>query len=136
VLAVRNEYITHYQIIKKMNFLAVFIGGGLGSLTRYGISLGFQRAGVLQFPLATLISNTLACVIMGVALYYFKQKTIQVEWISLVVLTGFCGGFSTFSTFSYETFQLMQQGAYAWAITNVLLSVFLGLGSMWMLLKN
>lgn len=119
-----------------MNFLAVFIGGGLGSLTRYGISLGFQRAGVLQFPIATLISNTLACVIMGLALYYFKQKTIQEEWISLVVLTGFCGGFSTFSTFSYETFQLMQQGAYAWAITNVLLSVFLGLGSMWMLLKN
>ena len=119
-----------------MNFVAIFIGGGIGSLLRYSISLLFQKFSLTQFPFATLLSNLLACLFMGFALYYFKQKAIQTEWLNLFLLTGFCGGFSTFSTFSFETFQLFQQGAVFYAILNVVLSVILGLVIMYFILKN
>ncbi len=108
-------------------YWAIFIGGGLGSLSRYGfsrlITSNFQNIN----PVATLIANILATLVLGVFVYLLSQKTALPTWAKPLIVTGFCGGFSTFSTFSYETYELIKQGYYLIASANVLVSVALGL---------
>ena len=113
-----------------MNVLAVFFGGGLGCLCRYGMSVFVMKQNWTHFPLATFLSNLLACIIMAGALYYFKDK-LQSTYLMPLLITGFCGGFSTFSSMSYESAQLIQQGQHFWAILNIGISLFFGLGVFW-----
>ncbi|MDZ7877499.1 MAG: fluoride efflux transporter CrcB [Saprospiraceae bacterium] len=103
-----------------MNFLLVFLGGGLGSLVRYGISLLISRFEI-NFPLATFFSNVAACFLIGVLTAATAKGNLS-DVHRLLLATGFCGGFSTFSTFSNETLQLAQNGQIFGAFSNVLLS--------------
>ena len=116
-----------------MNFLLVFLGGGLGSLARYGISLGTGKIYASHFPLGTFISNLLACLILGITLYWFRDKLDTQHWIVPFVVTGFCGGFSTFSTWSKETLDLIQQGNTVWAMANIVVSLTVGIGLLFWL---
>jgi fluoride exporter len=110
-----------------MNYLLVFFGGGFGSLVRYGMSLTISRLDI-NFPLATLLSNVLACFIIG-ALTAATTKGNLTDAQRLLLATGFCGGFSTFSTFSNETIQLAQNGQLFSAFGNILLSLVLCLAA-------
>ena len=104
-----------------MNYILVFVGGGLGSILRYLIS-SFMSKYNYDFPWATLTANFFATIILG----YFLALSISGDVSDLkkaMIMTGFCGGFSTFSTFSVENFQMFQQGQYGYAITNILASV-------------
>ena len=101
--------------------LAVFVGGGVGSLLRYGVSYLFNGISASVLPYATLTSNILSTALLGWVIYKVSPATNQTLYLFLAI--GLCGGFSTFSTFSLETFQLLKNGQTAWAAANVAVSI-------------
>jgi CrcB protein len=119
-----------------MNLLYIFLGGGIGSLLRYFIGLGtFQVLTSQKFPVATLIANFLSCLLL--ALFIWLTKNNENHALKLFFITGLCGGLSTFSTFGWETVQLIQQGKTPWALANIALSLLLCLPLLfWAAHKN
>ncbi|MBL7950856.1 MAG: CrcB family protein [Flavobacteriales bacterium] len=109
-------------------WLAVFLGGGAGSVMRYAISHLFQRIEVKgAFPWATLCANTLATAFLAWLILRFEiHAQGKEQWRALLAI-GFCGGFSTLSTFSYENFQLLREGLVGYAALNILISVGAGI---------
>ncbi len=101
----------------------IFIGGGLGSICRYALST-WLAAFKISFPLGTFAANLLASFLLGLVLGAGLKHTLP-EPFRWLVITGFCGGFSTFSTFSGETWQLWSQGNLFLAIVNISANVIL-----------
>lgn len=116
--------------------MSVFVGGGIGSVLRFLVSFFIVKFYNHSFPLATLISNILACFLMIFFILFFKNKTDYPEWFTLFLLTGVCGGFSTFSTFSYENYLLFQQNYFGILSANIIISVLVSLLFFIILLKN
>lgn len=111
-------------------FLLVFFGGGVGSVLRYLTSVITQKFYNGTFPIATLTVNVIGCLIIGIMVGYFEKMNINPD-LKFLFITGFCGGFTTFSAFSMESISLIQNQQTTLAITYVLLSVVLGLIAVW-----
>lgn len=108
------------------SLLFIFIGGGTGSVLRYLLTIGITRHTGTSFPWGTLTVNMLGCILIGV--FYTMTSRIQVNnEIRLMLTIGLCGGFTTFSTFSNESLQLLKSGFYPAFFTYVIGSVILGL---------
>lgn len=108
--------------------LAVFIGGGTGSVARWLLSMRFNPLHQI-IPLGTLAANLIGAFIIGMGLAWFNRMThIDPVW-KLLITTGFCGGLTTFSTFSAEVVFLLQEGRISWALLNIALNL---LGSLMM----
>ncbi len=105
--------------------LLIFAGGGLGSLMRYFLGKWITGLHQLNFPLGTLAANVVACFVLGLVVGYSDQRQLLSPDGRIFWAIGFCGGFSTFSTFSYETLQLFQQQALASGLLYVAVSVVL-----------
>jgi len=101
--------------------LMVFLGGGLGSICRYSISLLFQE-NHLGFPTKTFLANLLSCIVLGLMMGLILKHSVD-DKVKLFVMAGFCGGFSTFSTFSGEVFTLIETNQSVTAIVYILTSV-------------
>jgi fluoride exporter len=105
------------------NLIIVFIGGGLGSLARYGIGKTLSGWPSI-FPFGTLTANILACLILGTFSGWAIFRSADVVATSrLFVVVGFCGGFSTFSSFSNETIQLFLNDRWVEAALNIIVSI-------------
>ncbi|PWL27253.1 MAG: fluoride efflux transporter CrcB [Fluviicola sp. XM-24bin1] len=111
-----------------MTYLWIFIGGGLGSVARYGVSKAATNFYSGNFPLGTFLSNILACLILALLIVFVVPKNSESTWLQPLLLVGFCGGFSTFSTFSNETTQLLQSGNTGVALLNIAVSAVVGVG--------
>ncbi len=124
---------------KKINtvmklIIAIFVGGGLGSLCRYGLSswlINYSK----NLPLGTLSSNFIASAILGVTVFFLAPKLGTNHWLVAFLAIGFCGAFSTFSTFSLETIRLIQSGQWIWAAANILVSLLLCITVLLALMK-
>ncbi|MCD8090997.1 MAG: fluoride efflux transporter CrcB [Clostridiales bacterium] len=104
-----------------MSFALVAAGGAMGAVFRYGISLFPLKAG---FPLLTLFTNFAGAFIIGLITGIAEEKGLN-QNIQLFLKTGFCGGFTTFSTFSLETVNLIEDGRYQAAGLYIFLSAAL-----------
>lgn len=108
-----------------ISFILVALGGALGSVSRYSITLLMKNN---VFPLATVIVNIIGSFIIGLlsALFISKLNNFDSVLKPLLVI-GFLGGFTTFSSFSMDTLRLIQSEQVLYAITNIVLSIFCGL---------
>lgn len=105
-----------------MLIVLIFVGGGLGSVCRFLLGGLVQRGAHLAFPTGTLAVNVLGCIAIGVfAKIFLHNQTDLLARTTLIV--GFCGGFTTFSTFSYETVGLINGGEWGRAVSYVVASV-------------
>jgi CrcB protein len=108
--------------------LAVGVGGFLGAIMRFALSLWVQKLSASTFPFGTLSVNILGSLLMGFLFMYFSQINFS-TYQKLIFTTGLLGALTTFSTFSMDTVILLQQELYLKAISNVFLNVILSVGA-------
>jgi CrcB protein len=108
------------------NIFLVLLGGGIGSVARYFLSYLLTKNNTTQFPWATFIANAIGCLLIGLLFGYIQKNNLQNETLKLLLITGFCGGFTTFSTFSLENIQFIQNQNYNLALLYTISSIFIG----------
>lgn len=108
-----------------INYIVISIGAALGGVFRYGLASLIQKKVESFFPYGTLVVNIIGSFALGFIMYYLDEKELLSPQMRLFLTVGLCGGFTTFSTFSYETINLIKNSQFLLATSNVLGSVFL-----------
>ena len=100
-------------------YLYIALGGAAGSISRYWLSGAAQRLAGSAFPFGTFAVNLLGCLLFGAVWGFFENRLLPGSEVRLLVLTGFMGAFTTFSTYMFETAELVKFGQMALAAANV-----------------
>jgi len=109
------------------NFLIVGMGGAVGSMLRYGVQKFFQVQTAGSFPTATLLVNIAGCFLIGILWSMFSRSLTWNEEMKLLLMTGLCGGFTTFSAFTLEGIGLLKENKTALFLIYLTASVVGGL---------
>ena len=112
-------------------FVFIGLGGFLGSITRYGLASLVQNKTESLFPYGTMLVNISGCFVIGLLMTLFQERIVISQNIRLFLIIGLLGGFTTFSSFSYDTFALMKSGNFLSAGLNVGISLFGCLIATW-----
>ncbi|MBI4311358.1 MAG: fluoride efflux transporter CrcB [Chloroflexi bacterium] len=116
-----------------LTILYVAIGGSIGSVLRFLLSGWVQSAlGHPNLPNGTLVVNLAGSLAIGCLAGFFEARGLLASEARALLLVGFLGGFTTFSSFGFETLSMLRSGAMAAALGNVALHVLLGLGAVWL----
>lgn len=119
------------QAIMLKHILLVGIGGAAGSVLRYVTTLLTARYFTGSFPLATFMANVVGCLLIGLLIGYLGRGQTTDPQLRLLLITGFCGGYTTFSTFTSEHLALFQSGQHATALVYIAASILTGLLAVW-----
>lgn len=114
-----------------LNVFAVFFGGGIGAVTRYLTGLLVMRNFNFNLPLATFLVNIAGSFVIGFLYILFIDKQEMNPAWKLALTAGFCGGLTTFSTFSLEVFEMLKNAQFAQAVLYIILSVIICVVSVW-----
>ena len=112
-------------------YLMVMLGAGLGGLARYAIGTAVMQRFGGRFPLGTLVVNVTGCFLIGVLLPLLTERGDPRPNLRLLLVVGVLGGFTTFSSFAWESFQAVDEGQRWMGFANVALSVILGYLAVW-----
>jgi CrcB protein len=114
-----------------LKYILVFAGGGVGAALRYWMQgVVYNRTGS-AFPYGTLIVNVLGCFLIGLLMISLEERFLANPSLRLFLTIGILGGFTTFSSFSYETLALMRDGEFLPALSNVGFTVMACLLATW-----
>lgn len=117
-------------MLKQIFFVG--LGGGVGSILRYLVSYFTAKYYAGTFPVATFFINVTGCLIIGILAGFFSSHFSFNDNLKLLLITGFCGGYTTFSTFALENLNLLQYNHTLIMLLYVFLSVILGIIAVWL----
>ena len=109
------------------NILLVLVGSGIGGASRYVVAEFIRQKNMLKYPLGTCLINIVGCFMIGLILGYYTKNTTENSDIKLLLTTGFCGGFTTFSAFASENLYLIKSGNQLTVLFYIVLSVLFGI---------
>lgn len=105
------------------NIIAIFLGGGLGAVSRYLVGINLARHFEINLPISTFLVNVVGSFIIGFLYFLFVEKADISPVVKLALTVGFCGGLTTFSTFSLELFEMVENHQFFHAFAYAILSV-------------
>lgn len=114
-----------------LNYFYIAIGGALGALSRYLVSTWIYNKSQQVFPYGTFTVNIVGCFLLGFVYTLTLERSLISPQVRMMISVGFLGAFTTFSTFSLETMNILKEGNLIVAILNIGLSVVLGLFAVW-----
>lgn len=115
-----------------MSLLWMALAGAFGTLARYALNLGVQRLAGETFPFGTFVVNALGCAIFGLCWALVEERGWLRGGAGLAVFVGFLGAFTTFSTFAFDTTQLLREQRWAFALANLIGQNVVGLGCLFL----
>jgi CrcB protein len=115
-----------------MKYLLILLGGGVGSLARYVVGSAIATRFGTRFPAGTMLVNVTGCFLIGLTMTLLTERLQPHPYWRLALVVGFLGGYTTFSSFEWETYSAVREGGLWIGLVNVVGSVTLGYAAVWL----